>query len=152
MQTAERPVSNPEPELRLLSILHYVLAAITATMFPIGVVLIVLGKPLLYPDAGTRYASEDEAFAMAFMGAVWIMAGALLTTLSLLHGSVLWYVGRCIALRRRWRLVVVFSIFNLTYIPLGTAVSGYTLAVVCRRNVRVLFAEKPREGTKPKGE
>ena len=68
------------------------------------------------------------------------MGGGILATLSLLHAALLAYVGRCIALRRHRRFCLMFSVFDLTYIPLGTTLSVFALLLLLKPQVRQEFA------------
>jgi hypothetical protein len=128
-------------QLRLLAWLHYLLGGLTAATFPVWVYIAVVGKPLLYPEAAPRdFGPGDEASLM--LGAVLLSVGVVMAALSLMHGAVLWYLGRCLVLRKRWLLVVVVSAFNLTYVPLGTIVSLLTIIALTRPGMKQQFLER----------
>jgi hypothetical protein len=58
-------------------------------------------------------------------------------------------VGRCIALRRRRRFCLMFSVFDLTYLPLGTTLSVFALLLLLKPQVQQEFAQSgtPRAAT-----
>jgi hypothetical protein len=140
------PESNPlDQQLRLLAWLHYLLGGLTAATLPAWVYIAAIGKPLLYPEEAPRdFGPGDEASLL--MGAMLLCVGVVMAALSLMHGAVLWYLGRCLVVRKRWLLVVVVSAFNLTYIPLGTIVSLLTIVALTRPGVKQQF-QQPRDQT-----
>ena len=135
------PESDDQQQLRLLAILHYVLGALTAATFPVGLWVAWLGMPLLYPpaDAPREQMPLDEASLL--WGAQMIMGGVLFATICLVHGLVLIYLGRLLARRKRWLLVMIVSVLNLTFAPLGTIVSLMTLIVLARPSVKGQFKQ-----------
>jgi hypothetical protein len=70
---------------------------------------------------------------------VFFMGGGILATLSLMHAGLLAYVGRCIARRRRRRFCLIFSTFDLTYLPLGTALGVFALLLLLKPQVKQEF-------------
>jgi hypothetical protein len=137
--SSQTVASEDRQQLKLLAWLHYVLGGITAAAFPLGIWIAWAGKPLLYPPPrppGEYVPGEEISIAM---GAALIKSGVLVAAICLMHGAVLAYLGRCLARLRRRRLVVAVSIFNLTYIPLGTVISLFTLIVLARPSVKWLF-------------
>lgn len=145
-----------ERHLRILAILHYAAAAVTVCFALSGIPWVAAGRALMHSAGGDLPEVFQEAERVmgrqpalhdpenrAILGGACLMIGAFLITLSLVHGSVLAYIGRCIARRRRRTLCIAFSIFDLTYLlplPLGTALSIYALAVLLRPSVKLLFA------------
>jgi hypothetical protein len=139
-----------EKTLRWLVLLHYVLAASTALCAAPSLSLFVGAWELLHsPDqALSQWALDAHHFTDrllpadydAPLKAAWlVMLTGMEITLSVAHAALLFYVGRCIARRRRFVLCVLFSLFNATYVPLGTALSVWTLVVLLKPHVKRLF-------------
>jgi len=136
---------DDEQAMSVVATLHYVLAAFTALAAMFGVPFVVVGARLLNAaGAGSippaTPASADEAVVQ---GALLIAAGATIICLCLVHAAVVAYIGRLIQHRRRRLLCLVFSILHLVNVPLGTALSILTLAVLKRPGVRKRFDAKP---------
>ena len=138
-----------EEHLRLLAILHYVLAALTCLSGVLGVTLVLTGLaftkssgPLPELPAGIEELFAEIRHDPELIGWVLIAAGGLSVLISVMHGSIVAYVGRCISKRRRRLFCLLFSVFNLTMVPTGTALGVYTIWVLRRESVRRLFRQK----------
>ena len=157
-------ISRDEKHLRRLATLHYVVGGLTAALCVVGVPLIVVGKSLMNSVGGplpevVRVAAEiqgvrpqmEDPEIRAILGSWLLGGGVIIVVLSLMHGGIIAYVGRCIAKRRRRLFCIMFSIFDLTYIlpPLGTPLSIYALTVLLRGSVKSLFK---RPAAAPAGE
>jgi hypothetical protein len=127
--------------LRLLAVAHYVLAFVTALLTPAGVYLAYVGWSLLHPARGEAWTPEagQELFDPLRWGAAYFLIGGILASLALLHAGVLVFVGRAIAGRRRRVFCLMFSAFDLTYIPLGTALGVFTLMLLTKPQVKQQF-------------
>ena len=133
--------------LNLLAAAHYVLAVVTALLMPVGLYLAWVGWDLLHPARGEHWLPRpgQELLDPLRWGAVFFMLGGVLATLSLLHAGVLVYIGRMLARRRRRRLCLAFSIFDLTYVPLGTALGVLTLVALLKPQARQMFEDRNPE-------
>jgi hypothetical protein len=137
-------------DLKLLSIAHYVLAALTAAMAMVFAPLGVVGW--LWLHQAKQAAIEPPAALLesgdrALLGALYLATGASGAVLCLVHGVVVAYIGRCIARRRRRTLCLAFSLFHLLNLPLGTILSIFTWLVLKRPGVRQAFVPQQRPQT-----
>lgn len=129
-------------DLRLLSWFHYGLGALTALTAAICIPLIWVGYLWMHrpgdamAPAKAPWAPTDDR---ELIGAVLIATGVGTASLCLIHGAVLAYVGRCLAHRRRRKLCMIFSIFNLIDLPLGTILSVFTILVLRRPTIQTAF-------------
>jgi hypothetical protein len=130
---------HTQQQLRLLAMLHYVLGGITAAFAPLCAYLAWLGLPLLQPPSDAGVYRGVGFLDPLLVGAFLVTLGVVLGMLSLMHGAILAYVGRCIARRRRRVLCLVFSAFDLMYVPLGTAIGIYALVLLTRPAIKPLF-------------
>ncbi len=133
---------NDISDLRLLSWFHYGFGALTALTATICIPLIWIGYLWMYGSddavapAQAPWAPTDDR---ELMGAILIATGGGTASLCLIHGAVLAYIGRCLALRRRRKLCMIFSIFNLIDLPLGTILSVFTILVLRRPTIQAAF-------------
>lgn len=158
MQTAEDDRARTDRQLRRLAQWHYVVGGVTAFFAVFGAPLIPTGYVLMHGANGplpesVRLAAEMQGVEKeladpeirAILGGCLVIAGIVVVALSLLHGAIIAYVGRCISQRRRWRLCVLFSIFDLTYLiplPIGTVLSVVALRLLHREDARRQFRER----------
>ncbi|MBI1901513.1 MAG: hypothetical protein HYS13_10445 [Planctomycetia bacterium] len=149
-QSATSAPAVSENTLRRLVRLHYVLAMVTALLALPTVPLFFGGWEVLHNEDQplSQWALDAHHFTDRWfpasqdapLKAAWLVAiTGVEITLSVAHAVLLFYVGRCIARRRRFVLCVLFSVFNATYVPLGTALSIWTLVVLLKPHVKRLF-------------
>jgi hypothetical protein len=108
-------------------------------MAPVAAYIYYLGWNLLHDPASQQRFDGPPLLDPLLWGAIWAMVGGSLATLSVVHAIVLVYVGRCIARRRRRLFCLVFSIFDLTYAPLGTALGLFAIVLLSRPVVKAAF-------------
>lgn len=129
-------------DLRLLAIAHFVLAGLTAASAAFFVPCAVIGWQTLQ-DA--KHAPPNLAPAtfepaeQAMWGAAIFCIGASVAALCLVHGAVLYYIGRCLVRRRRRTLCLVFSALHVLNFPIGAILSAFTFLVLRRPAVREAF-------------
>ena len=70
-----------------------------------------------------------------------VLAGGMIL-LGWVHASVIFVMGRWIAQRRRHALLLVISGMNCVYIPFGTLVSIWTIIVLSRPRMGILFGRE----------
>jgi hypothetical protein len=156
------PVTWPQPGanserrdnrlLRVLVALHYLAAVITACFAFFGWRYIGPGRQMLRNPGGALPPLVAEMVDRSpvlepfvrqpgdrpLFGAMLLLIGAFVTTLSLVHACALAYIGRCIARRRRRGLCIGFSIFDLTYlfpVPIGAGLGVFALIMLFRPGV-----------------
>ncbi len=138
METRQHVIDDDQ--LRLASIGHYLVASLHFAFCWIFVLhAFMLGAavfdPTLLPEAARESALPAPlarfmfAAVIAFIGFGWIFC--VLT----------FYAGRCIARRRRRRLVTAMAVAQLFAVPLGTALGAFTLGLLRRPSVRREFDE-----------
>jgi hypothetical protein len=128
--------------LRVLAICHFVLAALTALsaipllpgLAPTGLILQLLWRVL-------PREIPDEVIEQLVRTIFW---SAFLLTL--LHASIVAYIGWCLARRTHRLLSLIFSCGNLLMVPLGTVLGIFTLLVLLRPSVKKLFTKPGTAG------
>ena len=127
--------ANPDAEhLRLLTVFHSVVAALTAffACFPLihlGMGVFMLMKPESFkPNPPPPFL----AWFFVIAAALAILAGWTLAGLFLL-------AGRNLARRRRYLFCQIVAGIGCIFMPFGTVLGVFTLLVLARPSVRELF-------------
>jgi len=126
--------------LRLLTIGHYVDAAITALFaciplihFSIG--LIFLLKPPQGPESGA-FPAQMFGLMFALLGGAFVLGGWTLA-------ACIFAAGRSIKARKRRTFCIVVAAINCAFFPLGTALGVLSILVLSRSTVGAMFQRQP---------
>lgn len=125
--------------LKSLAQLHYVLAALTALLSCTLIIQLLQGLAIMRGDtplpAGVDLPPEPLGMMIA------VLAGGGMA-IGWVHAGVIFVMGRWIAARRRHALLLVVSGLNCMYLPLGTALSIWSLIVLSRPRIGRLFGRE----------
>ena len=108
-------MTQDDEQLHLLSVFHYVLA---------GICSLVSLFPLIYFGMG-----------LAMMAGI----GGLFLVFAVAYALALFLAARFLAERRRHTFCVVVAAISCSFTPLGTVLGVFTLIVLFRPSVKVLF-------------
>lgn len=128
------PANLDAEHLRLLTVFHYLVAALTAffACFPLihlGISIFMLLKPESFkPNPPPPFM----AWIFVIFAAVAILAGWVLAVLFLL-------AGRNLARRRRYLFCQIVAGIGCIFMPFGTVLGVFTLLVLARPSVKDLF-------------
>lgn len=133
--SADGAAVNPQDleHLRLLSIFHYVVAAITALFSLFPMIHLVIGIGLVTG----RMEGTDPSAKLA--GWFFVAIACVLIFCGLLLAGFIAYAGRCLSRRRRYTLCMVVAALSCMMMPFGTVLGVFTLVVLTRPSVRSLF-------------
>jgi hypothetical protein len=126
-------MSQDSEHLKLLSIFHYVVAAMTALFACIPFIHFFMGLALAtgaFPDTDPE-AQPVGIFIMIFAG-LFILAGWALAVL-------IAYAGRSLQTRRRYTYCLVMAGVECIFMPFGTVLGVFTIIVLMRDSVKPLF-------------
>ena len=128
-------MNQDDEQLHLLSVFHYVLAGICAlvSLFP----LIYFGMGLAMM-AGMG-ADKPGEFAPVFAGCFVAGLGGLFLVFAVAYALALFLAARFLAERRRHTFCVVVAAISCSFTPLGTVLGVFTLVVLFRPSVKLLF-------------
>jgi hypothetical protein len=128
-------LSNEDTEqLRLLSILYYVWAGLTAVLSCFGFVWVAV----VFGIVAT--ASADGAGPpVAAVGGLMALFGGLMIFLALLSAVLSAFAGRSLARRRNYTFCQVVAGLVCLSVPLGTALGVFTFVVLARPSVKASF-------------
>ena len=123
--------------LNLLSVFHYVLAALTAVFacipcLHLGLGLIMLLNPEVLANGHSQAPPRAIGWMFILIGGAAILFGWAVAILTFL-------AGRSLKRRRRYTFCFVVAAVQCCFIPLGTALGVFTLIVLCRPTVKPLF-------------
>jgi hypothetical protein len=127
--------------LNLLSIFHYVVAAMMALWACFPILHFVLGAAMVFGAFGAGKPGEPSPawvgwFFMLF-AAAWILFGWALAIATFI-------AGRSLA-KRKWRVfcLVMAVLMAVTCMPFGTVLGVFTIIVLVRPSVQEAFAATP---------
>ena len=122
--------------LRLLSIFHYVVAALCGVFSLLPLIHLVIGLGMLsgrFPDA----QSSEEG--LRFVGWIFVGVGSTVIIGGLAFSLCLFLAGRYLAQHRRYTFCLVMAALACTFMPFGTVLGVFTILVLVRPSVKELF-------------
>ncbi len=81
------------------------------------------------------------------LGWVLIAAGTALVVMGLVYAGLLACAGRCLARSRHWTFVIVVGALSCAFFPVGTALGVFTILVLSKPDVKILFHTPAAGGT-----
>ncbi len=128
-------------DVRLLSILHYVLAGLSGCCAFFPLIYVALGALFAFSDV-----FRDEAHPPPpVVGFLFMGFGAVAMALLVAWVVLLVVAGRSLARQRNWTFCVVVAALSCTWFPLGTALGIFTMVTITKPEVKALF-QAPRVG------
>ncbi|MCF7749643.1 hypothetical protein KQ945_02710 [Bacillus subtilis subsp. subtilis] len=127
-------------QLRLLSVLHYVLAGFTVLFSLFPVLYLVLGIAVLSGAMPVDSSTASTPSEARLLGGVFIGLGAVFFVGMLGMAAFIGYAARCLARQQRHTLCLVAAALCCMFMPLGTILGVFTLVTLTRASVRARFA------------
>jgi hypothetical protein len=130
-----QPANPDEAQLKLISILYYIWAALHACVGLIGVLFIAAGAFLsVIPQFAHTNNPPPPWFGALFVGL------GIFVFLMIEAGAVLMFlVGRFLSRRTHHTYCMVMAGISCLSIPLGTALGLFTILTLQRPSVRAMF-------------
>ena len=122
--------------LKLLSVFHYVLAALTALVGFLPIIYIALGAAMVM---GKMPAGPSSPAPPAEFGWMFIIFGGLFCLLAWAFAVCLFLSGRWLAARRNWTFCFVVACLSCMNVPLGTILGVFTILVLQRPGMKGVF-------------
>jgi hypothetical protein len=129
-------MSQDLAHLRLLSIFHYVVAALCGLFSLLPLIHLFIGLGMLsgrFPDA----QSSEEG--LRFVGWIFVGVGSTVIVLGLAFSLCLFLAGRYLSQHRRYTFCLVMAALACTFMPFGTVLGVFTILVLVRPSVKELF-------------
>ena len=134
-------MNRDEEHLKLLAIFHYVVGGIAGLCALIPVIHLTIGLFLLL--APRQMWGPGQSAPPAMLGLLFIIiAGAFIVVGLTLAGCVL-AAGRFLARRKHHGFCLVVACLECMFMPLGTVLGVFTIIVLMREPVKLLFAPAP---------
>jgi hypothetical protein len=131
-------MKNPdEDHLRLLSIFHYVLAAMNAFTGCIPLIHVTMGIAML-AGAFDRQNPPPPMLGLLFAG-----VGGTISLLFWTLATLKLLAGRWLAQHTHYRFCFVVAGIECLQMPMGTVLGVFTILVLSRESVKALFAGIP---------
>jgi len=124
--------------LQLLSVFHYVVAALIALFSMLPLIHLGIGIAMV-----TGAFDGDQAPPPALVGWGLIAFASAFILSGLTIALLVALAGRALARRRRYTFCCVMAGVACVFMPFGTALGVFTLIVLLRPGVRELFEPKP---------
>ncbi len=122
--------------LRLLSIGHYLMAALSIVFGLLFVATILIGIGI-----GQGVLADPET--PPAVGWVYVAVGAIALLACWAYGAAMVVAGRQLRARRRWTYVIVMAAITFTgFQPIGPLLAVFTILVLMRPGVRATFERK----------
>lgn len=127
--------------LKLLSIFHYIVAAMTAAFGSFPILHLFMGAAMVAGKLGHAKSGEPSPdligwFFIIFAG-VWILIGWSLAVCTVI-------AGRSLAKRQKYLFcMIVAGVMAATCMPFGTVLGVFTIIVLMRPSVKQAFGVTP---------
>jgi hypothetical protein len=127
--------------LRLLSIFHFVLAGLHAMLGCLGIIYVIAGAvfvstPQMFPSHNGQPGPPPALF-----GGMFIVFRAFFLLLGWVIASLLACAGYFLGQRRHYMFCLVMACVSCIFMPLGTILGVFTIMVLQRPKVRVMFGQ-----------
>jgi len=134
-------MKQDEEHLRLLSIFHYVVAALVAlgALFP--VIHLFLGLFIVF--AADKFPNHGQPPPPAFLGWILMFVALMLITFGWIFAALIFTTGRFLAQHRHHTFCLVMAGIECIFMPFGTVLGVFTIVVLVRESVRPLFGVPP---------
>lgn len=127
--------SRDEDQLRLLSIFHYLLAALQGVVASFPVIDLAMGLGIVTGRLGQPPGPQSYGWALVGSSVFAMAIGLGLTVLTIM-------AGRRLAQRRAHSFCMFVAAINCFFFPFGTILGVLTLIVLKRPQVREAFGAK----------
>lgn len=137
-ESAETDVVNDNDinHLRLLSIFHYVVAALMGMFTCFPGIYVVMGTVFLTNPPQQPGQNPEE---LKMIGGFFIAFGLLFVMIQLALAIALFVAGKSISTRRRYTYCMIVAAISCLFFPFGTALGVFTLIVLSRASVKKLY-------------
>lgn len=132
----EARLTQDAEQLHLLSVFHYVLAAICSLFSLFPLIYFGIGLAMMAGAGGDPPSPFGPRLAGCFVAGI----GGLFMVAAVGYALALFLAARYLAERRRHTFCVVVAAISCGFSPLGTVLGVFTLIVLFRPSVAALFA------------
>jgi hypothetical protein len=131
--------------LRYLAIGHYIGAAIMALFACLPLIYLSVGLIFL---VNLPTMPDGDPFPRQFFGLMFALIGGM-AVLGWTFAALIFVAGRSLAARKRYTFCFVMAALCCASFPLGTVLGVFTILVLTRPTVKVMFQRKEALGVSP---
>jgi hypothetical protein len=135
-------MNQDQEHLRLLSIFHYVVGGLTALFACFPVIHLTVGLVMLFAPGSFengQHGSPNDPSALRFMGLFFtIFAGGFILA-GWSFATCVFLAGRFLSRRRHYTFCLVMAGLLCMNMPFGTVLGVFTIIVLIRPSVKLLF-------------
>jgi hypothetical protein len=128
-------MTRDDEHLHLLSIFHYVVAALAGvfSLFPVIHLLVGIGMTAF------SLIEPKETFPIAFVGIIFIAFASLWIILGLTFSICLLLSGRYLKRKTHYQYCLVMAGMECIFMPFGTVLGVFTIIYLVKEDVRAMF-------------
>jgi len=135
-------MNQDEEHLNLLSVFHYIVGGLGSLMACLPLIQASLGALILF-STHPHFGNPPDNLPASWFGILFLFLGGGLFLLRKALAISVILSGRFIAKRKRYNFVFVIACIQCLFIPFGTLLGIFTLIVLTRPSVKVLFGCAP---------
>ena len=128
-------VDQDQEHLRLLSMIYYIYAGITAFFGLFGAAYLILGLVFAVNPPSTTAQGDPKIIGYIFtaLGGVFLFLAMVITAAELVF-------ARSLKARRHHTFCLIVAGFNCLSIPFGTTLGVFTFIILSRPSVKAMYA------------
>ena len=129
-------MNQDEEHLKLLTIFHYVVAGMVALLACFPIIHLIAGIVMLT-------ASEKMGGTNApptWFGLFFVVVASVMILCGWAMAATILYAGRCLARRKKYTFCLVIAGVSCLFMPFGTVLGVFTILVLLRPSVKLLFS------------
>jgi hypothetical protein len=134
--------------LRLLTIGHYIDAAITALFACFPLIHVSIG---LFFLLNPPQVQNGEPFPAQAFGLMFLLIGGAFVLCGWAFAVCIFMAGRSLAARKRYLFCIIVAAFNCALFPLGTILGVLSILVLARPTVKAMFNQQGTLDAPPAG-
>ena len=138
------PPNQDVEHLKLLSIFHYIMGALTALGGCFFLLYVIIGIGVGVGVSQSPDVSPSDAQEAQMMGTIFSVVGGIGTILCFVIGLLIILSGRALHKRKSRTFSYIIAGLLCINMPLGTALGVFTFIVLGRDSVRQLYDEAAR--------
>src|SRR4030095_10474179 len=132
-------MNQDREHLRLLAIFHYIVAGLAALFSFFPLLYTTIGAIFIFA-ARHGTARPGEELPPEFLGWIFAVIGSVLFLIGLAMAICILIAGRSLAHCKRYSFALVMACIECVFVPFGTILGVFTIVVLSRESVRVLFS------------
>lgn len=129
-------IRQDQDHLRLLAIFHFVCAGLVALCACLPLIHLALGAMMLFAP---EIFGPGKGEPPRIIGLLFVLIAGLFIALGWTLAGLLAWAGRCLQRRKAYTFCLVMAAIACVFMPLGTVLGVFTILVLMRPTVKVLF-------------